>query len=308
MPQQSWRIPRFSIPGAPRRAPRSVWRRWRQTLAALTVISAGSLLLASSPFAASAHPLRSAVSGVGAETLVIAHRGDPDVAPENTLAAIMAAIDAGAEYVEIDLQLTADRAPVLLHDRTLDRTTDGTGRVDEHSEAQLRRLDAGSWFSPAFAGEPVPSFAEAAELIAASPVTLVVELKEFWTGEDVLGIVDTIESNGIGDRVVLAASHFGTARALRDVAGDSPRALVRRMLPPSAVELAHELDVIAFLTTMRSIDAEPALLDELRDAGVAVVIYTLNAEQNWRWALDIGVDGIVTDDPSGLQDWLLAEG
>src|SRR5579859_6338194 len=92
---------------------------------------------------------------------IIGHRGAAGLAPENTLAAIRAAAAAGARWVELDVQLTRDGVPVLLHDSTLERTTDGEGKVGDADLDALRRVDAGSWFAPRFLGQRVPTLAEA---------------------------------------------------------------------------------------------------------------------------------------------------
>jgi glycerophosphoryl diester phosphodiesterase len=92
-----------------------------------------------------------------ARTRVIAHRGFSAAAPENTIAAVRAAIAVQADMVEIDVTLTADDSIVVIHDEILDRTTDGKGEVSRFTLAELKQLDAGSWFDPSFAGEPIPT-------------------------------------------------------------------------------------------------------------------------------------------------------
>lgn len=108
---------------------------------------------------------------------IVAHRGAAALAPENTLAAVRAGVRSDAEFLEVDVQQSADDALVLLHDRTVDRTTDGEGRVDDLTLEQLRRLDAGSWFSPKFSGEPVPTLEQAVAELEGWDGTLVVEAK-----------------------------------------------------------------------------------------------------------------------------------
>ena len=100
----------------------------------------------------------------GTRVHVIAHRGASAEAPENTLPAFQLAAEQGADWFELDCQLSADDEVVVIHDATLERTTDGTGRVADHTLAELRALDAGSWFDPRFAGTPIPTLAEALEL------------------------------------------------------------------------------------------------------------------------------------------------
>ena len=107
---------------------------------------------------------------------IIGHRGVPGEAPENTLSGFELAISQGADLIEIDLHLSADGQLVVIHDDTVDRTTDGTGRVDDLSFDELRALDAGSWMCPKFAGERIPTFSEVLEL-SANRAGIVVEVK-----------------------------------------------------------------------------------------------------------------------------------
>jgi glycerophosphoryl diester phosphodiesterase len=96
---------------------------------------------------------------------IIAHRGASGEAPENTLAAFRRALAIGVDAVELDVHLSADGEPVIIHDPVLARTTDGSGLVSEHTTAALRRLDAGRWFAKPFAGERIPSLAEALDVL-----------------------------------------------------------------------------------------------------------------------------------------------
>src|SRR3954463_888507 len=95
----------------------------------------------------------------------VAHRGYSAVAPENTLPALTAAARAGATYVEFDVRTTADGVPVVIHDRTVDRTTSGTGLVADLTMDEVRALDAGSWFAPAYAGLRVPLLTEVLDAV-----------------------------------------------------------------------------------------------------------------------------------------------
>ncbi len=108
----------------------------------------------------------------------VGHRGAAGVAPENTFAAFRAALAAGVDEVEFDVQLTRDGVPVVLHDATLDRTTDGQGPLRDRTWAEVERLDAGSWHSPEHAGERVPSLDQLCHWIADKPLDLSLELKQ----------------------------------------------------------------------------------------------------------------------------------
>lgn len=108
--------------------------------------------------------------------VVIAHRGASGVAPENTLAAFSKAIDFGADVIELDVHLSQDGEVIVIHDHTVDRTTGGTGHIEHLTLAEIKKLDAGSWFGEAFAGEPVPTLREALELIDGR-ATVLIEIK-----------------------------------------------------------------------------------------------------------------------------------
>ena len=111
---------------------------------------------------------------------VVAHRGNSAVAPQNTLAAFEAAWRAGADCVEMDVQLTADGRVVVIHDDTVDATTDGTGAVSSYTLAEIRSLDAGAWFSPAYAGQRVPTFDEVVAFLRRRDIDLLLEFKDAW--------------------------------------------------------------------------------------------------------------------------------
>ena len=123
-------------------------------LATLSLIIA---FLGATPARVSATELLGATRAAGDEAFIASHRGGGATAPENTLPAISAALAAGFDYVEVDVALTADRQPVLMHDATVDRTTDGHGRLSSLTLAQVQSLDAGSWFDAEYAGTRVPT-------------------------------------------------------------------------------------------------------------------------------------------------------
>lgn len=135
---------------------------WVAALAAATTIAAGTGVAST---ALSERAARESMAPTGAGVIVVGHRGTRKFAPENTIAAFDAAIAMGARAIEMDLRMTKDGEFVVMHDATVDRTTDGRGRVAALTLAEIKRLDAGSWFDPRFAGEKVPTFREALRAI-----------------------------------------------------------------------------------------------------------------------------------------------
>jgi len=235
--------------------------------------------------------------------LTAAHRGDPVAAPENTVPAIVAGINGGADIVEFDLQLTSDGHAVLMHDDMVYRTTDGAGPISEFTLDGIRQLDAGSWFGPAWRGTPVPTAREALEHFIDVPTTALVEFKGTWREEDVAPVIAVIDELGIGDRTVVSSFEARTMIALQRAAPHLQRALTMRVLPASPLGLVTAYDASVVVTSMRSIDLSPRMVAQLQQAGVTVIVYTLNTPTLWQKARQAGVDVIVTDDPRGMNHW-----
>lgn len=238
---------------------------------------------------------------------VVAHRGNSSVAPQNTLAAFEAAWHAEADVIEIDVQLTADGEPVVIHDDTVDATTSGVGRVADLDAATLRGLDAGSWFSPAFGGQRVPTLAEVIDFLLRRPgIDLLLELKGEWTAEQAGLVTGPLRRAGITDRVIGQGFDPGTVRALRDADPDLRRGLLIGAHDGDVLALCAALEVVTCNPWGMALVEEPDLVDRLHDAGYQVSVWTLNDPRHWAVARDQGVDGIITDRPDRLAGWLQA--
>jgi glycerophosphoryl diester phosphodiesterase len=226
---------------------------------------------------------------------VIAHRGASGTAPENTMAAFRRATELGARFIETDLHLSRDGAIVAIHDPTLDRTTSGRGPVMAHSLEELRTLDAGSWFSPEFAGEQIPTLDEILGFAAQADVNLYLEIK----GE-----------SGYGIERALVAALRGRVEAMRVVvlSFDPPTLeLVRRLDrvimtgllwdddPANAVERAMHIGARQLAPRGDSVNAE--LVADAHTNGLQVVTWTINAPEHIRALAAAGVDGIMSDYP-----------
>lgn len=239
--------------------------------------------------------------------IVIAHRGHSSAAPENTLAAVAAAISAGAGAVEIDVQLTGDRVPVVIHDTELDRTTAATGPVPGTTAAALAGVDAGSWFAPEFAGEPVPLLVDVLDVLTvADDVDLLLEVKGAWTPEDVRLVTDPIAERGLGARVVAQSFSVATVAALASVAPWLRRGLLVTEVGEGTLDLCRELGVSACNPHGQALRDNPWLVAEAHAAGLTVAPWTLNEPEQWAAAQELGVDGIITDRPDELLAWATA--
>jgi len=232
--------------------------------------------------------------------LTIAHRGDPAAAPENTLPAIRAALRSGAQVLEIDLHRTVDGHAVLFHDETLDRTTNGTGPIATSTLAELRALDAGSWYGSAWAGTQIPTFDEFVPILQGSSARAIIELKGLWTDKALRRITSAIYRAGVQDRVVLASFESPTLLQVWHLAPSLPRAVIVRRLPDDPVGFAAVHGATTVITSLRSFQVDPEAAEQLRAAGLTIIVYTLNRGDLWQQALDLKVDGVVTDAPRRL--------
>ncbi len=247
----------------------------------------------------------------GEASFIAGHRGDRSSAPENTMPALQAALDGPMGFVETDVQLSADNVPVLMHDSFVNRTTNGSGRVSELTLAQLQKLDAGAWFSPQFAGTRIPTLEALLIALDATqdtklPKKALLELKGFWTVPEVKIVVDLIARYELNRLVVLTSFDPSTLQHLAEIDETIPRAIITRELPNDPVGYAGLYGAIAIITSQASVLADPWAVDRMHRAGLGLVLYTLNTKAKWKEAIGLGVDGIITDRPSRLENWFAA--
>jgi glycerophosphoryl diester phosphodiesterase len=225
--------------------------------------------------------------------LVIAHRGASGTRPENTLAAFRHAVALGADMIELDVQLTADGEVVVFHDDSLARTTDGHGTVRAHTLAELRRLDAGGWFDPAYRGERVPTLAA---VLAEIPLPVNVELKPAGGEGLEARTLAVVETAGAMGRVVFSSFTEAALLRLRRLASDATIAVLWERGGPTR-GLARAERVGARALHLRKDAATPHTLARLRAAGMAVRVWTVNDQAEIARLARAGVEGIFTDHP-----------
>ncbi|MFD3334741.1 glycerophosphodiester phosphodiesterase family protein [Streptomyces sp. NPDC058700] len=239
----------------------------------------------------------------GAPPTVIAHRGASAAAPENTLVSDEVARRGGAVWIENDVQPSKDGVPYILHDTTVDRTTDGTGPVRSLTSAQLDALDAGSWFAPAYAGTRVPTLAAQLADLRVRGGKLLLEIKGRHSHAEVARIVQDVRDQGMTDRVFVQSFDITSLRHVRDLAPELPVGLLRSTLDADPVALAGELDLAAYNVSDTALSTRPGLVAELHAAGVAVNVWTVDRADRWKALDDLGVDGIITNRPTELGGW-----
>ena len=246
---------------------------------------------------------------------VIAHRGANKKAPENTLSAISKAIALGVDMVEIDIHLTKDNQLIVLHDETLERTTNGTGNVSDYTLAELKRLDAGSWFSKEFIGEELPTLNEALELIDGR-TTCLIEIK-WGNKKPYIGIekkvVESILINNALEWVIVQSFEDSYLKGIHE---SNPKIKLGKLLlgswqlpipfhydyrfhwgsysPPPYLEWVN----FYYKRSTKSV------IKQLQKKGVKVAVFTPNSKSDLTKQINMGVDGIITNDPKTARSLL----
>jgi glycerophosphoryl diester phosphodiesterase len=233
---------------------------------------------------------------------VIGHRGACAYAPENTLASFRKAADIGCRMVEFDVRLSADDIPVVFHDDSLSRTTNAHGPVRGRTLAELQALDAGSWFSPRFAGERIPTLAETLRLCAARDMLVNIEIKPEQGAEEETARLSMMAARAawpVGRPIPLISSFSAVAlAAAAQVLPSWPRALCTPGLPPEAYEQARALRCVSLHVDVRNL-AETDIR-RAHYAGFAVLAYTVNEPAQARWLWQAGAHAVFADRPDRI--------
>ncbi|MBA0126126.1 hypothetical protein H0B56_11295 [Haloechinothrix sp. YIM 98757] len=251
----------------------------------------------------------------------IAHRGSSGAAPENTIAAVELALRQNASYVEVDIQRTADGELVAVHDTTLERTTDveevfparAPWRVGDFTLAELRQLDAGSWFSDEFAGERIPTLREVVDSLGRrAGLLLEVKSPELYPGierdidKELAAIPGYLTSAVAAGRLVVQSFDHESMRRFHDLQPAVPIGLLYSDRPDES-DLAEAKGWAAQINpSYRVTDAE--LVERVHELDMTISVYTLNDAATMRAYRDIGVDGIISDYPDVLRGVLYERG
>ena len=239
--------------------------------------------------------------------LVCAHRGRSGVAPENTMAAFEAAIDAGADFLELDVRRTADGEIVCIHDAVVDRTTDGSGLVAEMLLAQVRALDAGSWKGDTFAGQRIPLLREVLETIAPR-IVMDIEIKDRGIAPQV---VDLVREADALRRVTIVSFDTGDLRAAKDAEPALACGLITSGPAQDSPEATDELITSALAAGANFVScAHPKVTATLvrvcRLAGLGIMAWTMDEPADLRLMIDLRVDALVSNYPERALELLEA--
>lgn len=233
---------------------------------------------------------------------VTGHRGARGHAPENTMAGMRKAVELGARWIEFDVKLTTDDEPVLFHDDTVNRTTDGKGPVARMTLEEIRKLDAGRWFSPDFTGELVPTLAEAMDYLAATGIGANVEVKAYPGREAETGaaVARALAGRWFGGPIPMLISSFSadSLAAARQAAPQIPRGFLSFSFSTDWSDRMRALGCATFHVLERRLTA--ARVRSVREAGYRVLAFTVNDPVRARELLSWGVESIITDYPDRI--------
>lgn len=238
---------------------------------------------------------------------IIAHRGVSSLAPENTMAAFSKCLDLGITWFEFDVQMIADGSLVVIHDDSLDRTTNATGAVAEKTFAQLRGVDAGAWFGDVYRMERIPELSSVVELLNSTTLAANLEVKPVGSAEQRDAVVEAVAkvAGKVTDQKKLLISSFDEG-VLANLSGFRTAYLVDRAALkadlPGRVNRAVELGC-------RAIHPEVAGFDEsglaaMQSAGLEVNVWTVDDLAEGKKLAEWGVDGLITNRPQDFTELL----
>lgn len=229
---------------------------------------------------------------------VTAHRGDSKNAPENTMAAFRLAVENQADCVELDVRQTRDGRYIIMHDSSLKRTTGLDRKVGEVNYAYIEKLEAGSWFSDEYDGEPIPTLEEVLAFAVENDVQLNIELKPAYTDQDYeAGILKLIEEYECEDQCVLASSDYAVLKNVKILNPDIKTAYIVHVAFGDIGELEY-----ADAISIRHTYVNANMVKKLHKQGKDIYAWTVNSEKTIKNLMFMDVDCIITDNPYRTKD------
>ncbi|PAD66670.1 glycerophosphodiester phosphodiesterase [Bacillus sp. 7586-K] len=231
----------------------------------------------------------------------VAHRGATGYAPENTIAAFDLAVEMKADYIEIDVQRSKDGKLVLIHDTTVDRTTDGTGKVGDLTFDQLRSLDAGSWKGEQFAGEQIPTFEEILERYHGK-VGILIELKapELYPGIEEQ-VAKALKERNLdkpqNEKIIIQSFNFESMKKVNDLLPKVPVGVLTSNRADTTAEALQEFSTYAdWFNPSYGIVTEE-LVNQVHSLGMKIGSWTVRSQEAADFLFEMNVDAIITDYP-----------
>ena len=238
---------------------------------------------------------------------IIAHRGFSQNYPENTLAAFEAAVSAGVQMIELDVMFSRDRRPLVVHDATLERTTNGQGAVNDYTLDELKRLDAGTWFDEKFSDQRLPELSEVLDLLKRR-VFVNIEIKtDAYEGHhppDAIEkqIVAMVRKKNLQDYVLI--SSFEIEFLVQIAAMEDPPAIALISKTPISkriIEISKHLGLFSWHPHQQI--ATPHQVNLMHTAGLKVFPYQVDTFEDYMRMMDMKLEGVITDDPTAARHW-----
>jgi glycerophosphoryl diester phosphodiesterase len=232
--------------------------------------------------------------------IVFAHRGASAYTPENTIAAFELAIQQNADVIELDTKLSADEYVVVIHDQTIDRTTNGQGRVKDFTLAALKELDAGSHYDESYHGEAIPTLDEAFASIGMR-ILINIELTNYSSPFDSLPekVAQLISRHALYNQILVSSFHPIPLRHFQNLSPSIPIGLLAKPGLLGAISRSWIGKALIQYQAMHpeKSDVTQEYVYKVHQAGQRVHTYTVNSPEEIKKLLSLGVDGIITDDP-----------
>jgi glycerophosphoryl diester phosphodiesterase len=228
------------------------------------------------------------------KTIIIAHRGASSVAPENTLAAFQKAIEFGADYFELDVRASKDDSLMIIHDGSIDRTTNGSGSFHDLTYRQLRAYDAGSWFGEEFKGEKMPTLRESLQLALDNRVKVCVEIKDYDKTPRIIALIEEMHAE---KSVIIFCFDFDAIATAKKI---NPKIPVCYLKGEIAEEDFQSLKSIGGEVIGSGSGGEAGIIEKAHAEDLAFWRWTVNSVEEMQALIDGGIDGIITNYPQEL--------
>ncbi|RED53894.1 glycerophosphodiester phosphodiesterase family protein [Aestuariispira insulae] len=229
---------------------------------------------------------------------IIAHRGGAATAPENTMASFRQAASNGIKWIETDISLLADKQLIICHDPSVDRCSNGSGQLADMTLNDIAKLDNGGWFGPEFTGETFPLLAPALREVDALGLSVNLEFKIHANeaADLVPRMMECLRNNWSNpERLLISSFHWDGLRMVRDMDPDVRIGLLMHALEPGWQELSQEINAYSIHADHKCLNA--ADVAAVKDAGLALYIFTPNDPEAVSKFWDLGIDAVITDDP-----------
>ncbi|MEC8891044.1 MAG: glycerophosphodiester phosphodiesterase family protein [Chloroflexota bacterium] len=245
---------------------------------------------------------------------VISHRGYSSERPENTISSFDWSIESGFPFIELDIHLTSDQVPIVMHDKYVDRTTDGSGAIKEFTLAQIKELDAGSWFDPKFIGETVPTLEEIlvrysgkahifVELKSLEEI-LVNSLRELITSHGWMPVPSSIPDIGVLQVPGVSVISFAPEQVLlsKNILPELGHGLLLTEPTLSMIEFCVQNSIEGFFPFIGALNAD--IVIKAHESGLYVGAWGMSSPSELATAVQLGIDGVTVDWPKQAQEFL----